>query len=185
MDFFEAYAPDSSRPPLVGVTVREGSSADAVAIGRLIAERNRRPIEDAVRGVADEIDRLERGLTEKMFCVAELDGRALGFGRTTMLPCDDIEGARGLPRGWYLTGVVVEPEFRRRGVGRALTEFRVNWVAQRADEIFYYTSAANGASIALHADYRELTRDFAFPGLTFAGGVGILYSRALAREFRP
>jgi len=41
------------------------------------------------------------------------------------------------------------------------------------DEIWYFT---NAASLLLHyrLGFREVTRDFTYPGVTFTGGVGVL-----------
>jgi hypothetical protein len=46
-----------------------------------------------------------------------------------------------------------------------------------ADEVWYFTSAINSASIAMHArlGFTEVTRDFEFPGVTFTSGQGILF----------
>jgi len=43
---------------------------------------------------------------------------------------------------------------------------------------WYFTNARNEASLRLHRElgFREVTRDFSYPGVTFEGGVGILSS---------
>ena len=35
------------------------------------------------------------------------------------------------PAGWYLSGVIVAEDHRRRGIGRRLTQARLNWIAER------------------------------------------------------
>jgi hypothetical protein len=42
--------------------------------------------------------------------------------------------------------------------------------------VWYFASADNPASLDLHRDlgFREHTREFTFPGVSFAGGGGVL-----------
>lgn len=76
-----------------------------------------------------------------------------------------------------LGGVIVVDPWRRRGVGRALTRVRLEFLRPRAQEVFFVVNARNRASIDLHAafGFEELTRDFEAPGVSFTGGVGILF----------
>jgi ribosomal protein S18 acetylase RimI-like enzyme len=88
----------------------------------------------------------------------------------------------GLPEGWYLGGVVVDPLQRRRGIGARLTRERLAWIAARAGQAYYFVNERNRASIDLHArlGFRELARDIRVTGLTFTGGVGLLFGLDLA-----
>ncbi|MBM2621956.1 GNAT family N-acetyltransferase [Actinoplanes sp. LDG1-06] len=111
-----------------------------------------------------------------MLHVAEEAGRIVGYARATFWTPPDDAPANAAPSGWYLMGLVVAPEQRRRGVGRALTRVRLEAIAERASEVWYFASARNQSSIDLHTrlGFVEVTRDFWFPGLTFEGGVGVL-----------
>src|SRR5947209_20025307 len=114
---------------------------------------------------------------ERWLLVAEIGGEAAAFGRVKHAgELTDWTGGP-VPRGWYLTGVIVGPAFRRRGIGAELTRRRLAWVAERADEAFYFASARNLSSIDLHAQFgfREVKPDFAFPGATFTGGRGVMF----------
>jgi hypothetical protein len=64
-----------------------------------------------------------------------------------------------------------------------LTLARLDWIAGRHDQAFYFTNARNVASIELHREFgfAEVTRDFTFPGASFEGGIGVLFRAALAR----
>ncbi|MGH6628448.1 MAG: GNAT family N-acetyltransferase [Burkholderiales bacterium] len=115
----------------------------------------------------------------RLLLVAE-DGAALaGFGRVLYFQPPPNSPANIAPAGWYLMGLIVTPAYRRRGIGAELTGRRLRWIAERAGEAFYFVNAQNRASIALHEafQFEELTRDFIYPGVTFTGGVGILYRK--------
>lgn len=71
----------------------------------------------------------------------------------------------------------MRPDQRRRGIGRALTLARLEWIAARGEKAYYFANEMNRASIDLHAavGFVELTRDFQHPGAQFSGGSGILF----------
>jgi aminoglycoside 6'-N-acetyltransferase I len=103
--------------------------------------------------------------------VAEAGGDVVGYSRLRF-------HRKTEPPGYYLGGVVVDPAWRRHGVGTKLTVCRIEaaWAAG-ADVIYYFANARNEASIAMHRGFgfEELRRPFEFPGVTFAGGVGVLF----------
>jgi ribosomal protein S18 acetylase RimI-like enzyme len=128
-------------------------------------------------GLADDL-----GDAERLLLVAERAGRVVGYGRTIQFRCAAGAPAASAPDGYYLVGLAVEPACRRQGVATALTRARLAWVSERATEAWYFANARNKASIALHArmGFREVTRDFSFPGVRFEGGEGILFRVDLA-----
>jgi ribosomal protein S18 acetylase RimI-like enzyme len=82
------------------------------------------------------------------------------------------------PAGYYLGGVVVDPAWRRHGIGTRLTACRLDaaWTAG-AKVVYYFANSRNEASIGMHHDFGfvELRRPFEFPGVSFEGGVGVLF----------
>jgi ribosomal protein S18 acetylase RimI-like enzyme len=128
--------------------------------------------------VAGSEDRLRGELTrsDRWLLVAVADGTVTGYGRVSEHRPERPRPAEA-PPGFYLGGVVVDPRFRRRGIGLALTRARIELVFTMADEVWYFTNARNTPSIAMHAHlgFTEVTRDFWFPGVTFEGGQGILF----------
>lgn len=129
-------------------------------------------------GAAEAEQRLRYELvrTDRWLLVAVVDGAVAGYGRISEhRPAQP--GPRDAPAGFYLGGLVVHPACRRRGIGLALTQARMEQVFVAADEVWYFTSATNSASIAMHArlGFMEVTRNFRFPGVTFTNGHGILF----------
>jgi ribosomal protein S18 acetylase RimI-like enzyme len=107
--------------------------------------------------------------------------RKLGGSPGTSPPPDPP--ANIAPAGYYLAGLLVAPAYRRRGIGERLTRARMAWVALRGTETWFFANAANRASLLLHQGlgFREVTRDFTYPGVTFTGGVGVLCRASLTR----
>ena len=128
-------------------------------------------------GLADDLRDLDR-----LLLVAEDAGRVIGYGRTMHLRRAADAPADSVSTGYYLVGLVVDASCRRKGVGSELTRARLAWISGRATEAWYFANARNTASIALHAPFgfREVTREFSFPGLNFDGSEGILFRAGLA-----
>ncbi|MEV4618902.1 GNAT family N-acetyltransferase [Asanoa sp. NPDC049573] len=170
MTWFAAYKPDR---PSAGpsVPVRRGGLDDVPGCLELaVTVLGLNPVTwaDSLRDSATDADR--------MLHVAEDEGRIIGYGRSALYtpPADAPDNAA--PAGWYLLGLVVDPAYRRRGVGRALTVARMASIFERAEAVWYFARARNQASLDLHTElgFVEVTRDFWFPELTFEGGVGVL-----------
>ena len=109
--------------------------------------------------------------------MAECSGEVIGYGRVRFFEPDPDAPVDTAPRGYYLMGIFVLSDYRRAGVGTALTRARLDWITQRGDEAWCFANARNTVSIELHEQlgFEEFTRSFSFPGITFDGGEGILF----------
>ncbi|MEQ8223621.1 MAG: GNAT family N-acetyltransferase [Candidatus Eremiobacterota bacterium] len=118
---------------------------------------------------------------KKLLILAQVDEKIAGFARAGYFSPPPNSPVSIAPEGWYLLGIIVSPEFRFCGVGSELTVFRLDFIAKYADEAYYFCNAKNLVSIDLHKKFGfvEITRDFTFPGVTFTGGVGILFRVSL------
>jgi ribosomal protein S18 acetylase RimI-like enzyme len=103
-------------------------------------------------------------------------GQVVGYGRVRHFEPGPQAPPDVAPGGYYLSGIVVHPDWRHQRVGERLTQARMAWTSAFAPEVWYFTNAANQASLRLHhrLGFREVTRDFTFPGVTFTGGTGVL-----------
>lgn len=118
--------------------------------------------------------RMELTAPTRLLMVARVGDTVVGYARATdYQPLDGYTA----PAGHYLGGVVVRRAWRRRGIGLALTTARMDRVFAVADRVWYFANEHNTPSIAMHArlGFREVTRDFTFPGVEFEGGVGVLF----------
>ena len=125
--------------------------------------------------------RFARGTTDSVLLVAELGRRVVGVARVAYFEPAPDAPKNAAPPGWYLLGVNVDPAYRRRGVGTALTLERLAIIMKHASVAWFFTDASNQASIALHEalGFKPQSRDFWFPTATFANDEGILFSLTL------
>ena len=110
------------------------------------------------------------GERRQMF-VGKANGQVVAYGRVIELAAGEV--ALGTPAGFYLSGVLVEPAWRGRGIATALTRARLRWAFARTGTVFYVTGADNTTSLHLHAalGFREIKR---FVSERSAVGVDVL-----------
>lgn len=169
---FAAYRPDAEPLPTPGgLQVREATTADVDSCVELIM---------ALEGGSAHSWRsmFERtiGTADQALFVADVDGEIIGYARVLSHRRTQTASGDAAPAGYYLMGLVVGDRWRRRGIARALTEARLDWCWARTDRVWYFASADNRASLDAHRGlgFREVTREFQFAGVEFAGGVGVL-----------
>ncbi len=146
------------------------------ALAKIAQERSSGELADHRARIRGEIGE-GSSVRERLLVVATVAEAVVGFGRVRWIQPEADPSANPAPPGYYLGGVIVTPEHRRQGIGAELTRARLDWIRARAPKAWYFASALNRASIDLHArfGFREVTRDFSGPGVSFTGGVGILF----------
>ena len=82
---------------------------------------------------------------------------------------------------WMVSGLVVDPVARRRGVGRVLLTAIADAVRalEPAAALYSVVNATNHASVGLHlvVGFERLARLEGFGAVTFEGGQGVLLRR--------
>jgi ribosomal protein S18 acetylase RimI-like enzyme len=111
--------------------------------------------------------------------LAKANGHVVAYGRVIELAAD-VAGP-GTPAGCYLSGVLVDPAWRRRGIAAELTRARLRWAFAHTDTVFYVTGADNIASLHLHAalGFQEMRR---FRSERSAAGEDVLSQLARTAE---
>lgn len=164
------FLPDAHGVPLPDVVIRTARHDDIPRTAELAARREGGTLAEwaAIHGRQFDDER-------RVLLVAEHRGSVIGYAWLARLT-PQADGGRNAPDGWYLSGVVVAPEFRRRGIGRRLTQARIDWVLTRDAAAYYVVSASNRASRTLHAElgFVEISDDFVVPGVVFANDDGLL-----------
>lgn len=167
---FAPYQPDAHGVPLPDLTIRMACREDLPSTAALAAQREGGDLAEWAAIHSRQFDDDKRVLL-----VAIHHGEVIGYAWLAWLT-PVAHGGRNAPDGWYLSGVVVAPAHRRRGIGRRLTQARIDWVLEREPAAHYVVSASNPASRTLHAElgFVEVTDDFVVPGVVFARHDGLL-----------
>src|SRR5262245_50945419 len=128
---FATYVPRPvERHAPVSAVVAEATVDDVPVLAALQA----RARGGSVGEWADRIHRArcgERGLV----VTAKVSGEAVGYANVAFLPEHPVDHA---PAGYYLTGVTVDPAWRRRGMGKLLTRRRMEWIWERDSAIWCF-----------------------------------------------
>ncbi|WP_331744726.1 GNAT family N-acetyltransferase [Kitasatospora sp. NBC_01300] len=168
---FAAYSPNpAERHAPVTAVVAEAVEDDVPTLAVMQAR--------ARGGSAGEwADRIHRALrserSRSLVITAKVSGEAVGYANVAFLPEHAVDGA---PAGYYLTGVTVDPDWRRRGIARLLTLRRMEWVWKSGSAVWCFISARNRASLDLHREvgFDRVAFGASFQGVEFAGGEGWL-----------
>ncbi|MGO4238341.1 GNAT family N-acetyltransferase [Pseudarthrobacter sp. YAF2] len=83
---------------------------------------------------------------DRVVLIAARQDDIVGIAKTHFHSEPDITA----PAGHYLGGIVVSPNFRRRGIGSALTRARMEWAWSRSSTVYYFANEYNTASIKMH-----------------------------------
>lgn len=107
------------------------------------------------------------GDPDRLLTVTTAHQRVVGYGRAGLFQPPQDAPRNAAPAGFYLFGLVVHPDHRRQGLGRALTTYRLTWLGSRTGQVWYFADLDNPVSIALHESlgFHRVTTDFWFPGL--------------------
>ena len=129
------------------VEVRDATEADLDATVELIAAHRGGDVDEWRRLFAHALHDAKRH-----FVVALVDGRVIGFGHSKLVDGDGgNHDDAAPPPGWYLAGVTVDPDYRRRGVGAALTRVRLDRLRRVTDVVYYAAEPDNVATLELHS----------------------------------
>ena len=176
---FAEYEPgsrDRVRAAVQGLRIQPAARNDLPALAAIAAEREEEPAEKWLESLGRTLERVRRG--SALLLVATATGEPIAYAKAERYVPAEPAPSNAAPGGWYLAGVVVRPARRRLGIGAALTEARLDWIAGRAATAYYFANERNRASIDLHATlgFREIARDFHHPHARFEGGAGILFA---------
>lgn len=104
--------------------------------------------------------------------VAKVGEEVVGFAKSRKYSGEEYQY-----EGWYLTGVIVKPNYRGCSIGRALTKTRIDGLREVTEKIYYFVNSNNRVSIELHTHFgfKPIVEPFEFPNVVFESGHGCLY----------
>jgi len=101
-----------------GLRVRPAAPEDRDAVAALVHACDGGTLEEHRAGFEKEI---AAARADTLVLVAEADGRLAGWARARWFSHPPEPPANVAPEGYYLSGVIVSPAFRRRGAAAELT----------------------------------------------------------------
>lgn len=185
MNDFADCAPRAHGGSAAGLVIRPASPDDAARVARLLALRGT-GVEEALAQAPRMIEALpvlllalmpiEQGAEAGAGEGADDDRLApVALSGAFVLPGDP--GA-GRPERWTVSGLVVDPRARRRGIGRALLGALLDAVAavDPGEPLISVVDADDHASIGLHlaVGFSRTERVEEYAGITFEGGWGVV-----------
>lgn len=171
------------RPSKAALAVRLADGPTDLAVcARLSAQYNEEDPRTALVNAQNHLAQPRNAL----YVATDPQGTVVGYARVTWVGPSVKVGSNVAPPGYYLGGMVVSEDYRRRGVGNRLTTERLKFVAERANDAWYLVNSNNPASIDLHVahGFHETTRNFTFPGVVIDGPDGILCHKPLNADAR-
>ncbi|MCE1247546.1 MAG: GNAT family N-acetyltransferase [Firmicutes bacterium] len=179
MSYYEDFMPERKTeklPDSYNIAVRIATPEDAQAIAVIVAEREGKDPAEIILKLNNELKRISTGNNTVIF-VAEYEGKVVGYGRVKYFIPPEALPENIAPEGWYLLGLIIAPGYRRQGIGRRLTQERIDYLKNKTDKIYYFVNKRNTVSIEMHKEFNftEITRDFVFPGAIDKTGEGILF----------
>lgn len=164
-----------SKSTSLNLVVRMAREKDAVAIGKLIHDEYGHHEETYIRRTISDM----RNSKGRMVCVSTVEGIIVGYARCRLF--EEAKYPYNGEFGWYLMGMVVHPNFRKRGIGKKLIEFRINWLRSKTKEIFYITNSRNTPSIQSHDSFgfKEIARARGFLNADFSDDQAVLFQKRL------
>jgi ribosomal protein S18 acetylase RimI-like enzyme len=104
---------------------------------------------------------------DRLLVVALEGEETVGYARAHLVELPENAPDDHAPAGYYLIGLYVRPDRQRRGIADGLTEARLAWIRERADEAWFFTAESNEGSMAQHRrlGFREVSRQFSFRAL--------------------
>ena len=186
---FVAYRLEAHGIRSPGVRIRPAELDDVARVAQLLALRG--------CGIDDALEQAPRMIASLpvllVACLPPEDPRAGGPGdpavdrlRRSGAPVA-LSGAfvvpdeMAPPGGWMVSGLVVDPSVRRRGIGRMLLTAVVEQAGRVApgQTLRSVVNATNRASLALHrtVGFRRVKCVSRYAGITFEGGKGVLLAR--------
>jgi ribosomal protein S18 acetylase RimI-like enzyme len=174
---FAEFSPRASpsREVPSDLVIRLATLSDVPALAEIAADREGEPVERWQTAFEHILADTAGG--QSLLLVAVIEPTIAGYGKAGYFAPPAGSPANVAPAGFYLTGVVVAPAFRRRGLGHELTRARLDWIRGRSPRAYYFANERNRVTIELHRElgFVELTRDFSHPQVRFEGGAGILF----------
>jgi ribosomal protein S18 acetylase RimI-like enzyme len=170
MSWFEDFNPvkgeNTGLPD--GFIVRNAVPSDAEGIALLRQEREEREYSRLIKESTELMNEMIEVETTGVF-IAEISGTMIGFSILRyFIPGEDAP-INTAPEGWYLLGIYVKKDYRRRGVGSELIRARLRSIPEHFDCAYFFTNPKNLTSQLFHErfGFKRIEEDIVYPNRKF------------------
>lgn len=141
--------------------------------------------QEALQTFKDEFLLSSQESSNRIYYLAYLDNELLSFAGARKYEQSTDENMYGtsnlLPSGWYLRGLKVHPDWRRRGLGKEITLLRLKWLSERSDHSFVFLDDENKITVPMYYQlgFKEVSRgwEFSEPNRIAKGKKGLLLKK--------
>lgn len=166
MSWFEDFNPvkeeDHGLPK--GFSTRLAIPGDAEKIAVLRQEREGREFSGLLKESEELMKEMQEVNTTSVF-IAEIPGLAIGFSILRYFVPGEDAPDNTAPEGWYLLGINVKKDYRRRGVGSELIRARLRAIPHEYDTVYFFTNPKNLTSQLFHERFGfiKIEEDIVYP----------------------
>ncbi|MGE4210594.1 MAG: GNAT family N-acetyltransferase [Oligoflexales bacterium] len=124
---------------------------------------------------------------KRTYLLALSDQQLVGYAGARYYDQNKHENMYGtanlLPTGWYLRGIKIHPEWRRRGLARTMTTKRLEWLGARSDHALVFLDDENKVTLPMYFElgFIEVSRGWTFcdPHRVAKNTTGILLRKSI------
>ena len=152
---YAEFLPNSHGKPRNDIQIRLAIPTDANDIGKIevnVYGEYPDPYEQVIKKISKAIQKQESNESLGKTWVALKNEKIIGFSKVGFRNAI-VNDFPDLIKGWYLTGITIHPNSRRIGVARLLVQTRMDWLKDKTDEVYYWSSKNNRASEELHRKF--------------------------------
>ncbi len=165
------------------IEVRLAQENDLERIAKITQDFEPQTLERYKESFKSQIEQNSNPESSIFIFVAIIDNIVVGHGKLFYYSKEKHDVEFKSPEGWYLNGVIVAPEFRRKGVAKALLSFRESFILEKkGNEVFSIVSVENIPSISYHTSlgFKEQERAPGYLSVKLKCGEGILFYKVLS-----
>ena len=159
------------------IIIREASTNDVQEISKIVYKRNGNPLNEILDTVLADIETIRTNEKKAFALVVSINRIVIAFAKCVHSNYFNKSIYNDLPKGWYLCDLKVMEKFRRNGIGKLLTLYRLTWISRRSNKAFYYSNVENKASISLHTSigFKKVNHRIKVLGSCYSKNIGRLY----------
>ncbi len=150
---------------------------DILEVATLVKKRgHKKSLDELCIGFSKELT--EFGENKLRIYIAKINQNVVGFCRIRLFEKYEFPEAKDELLGWYLMGIIICENHRRKGIGTRLSEMAMKDI-KKENDIFVLINKENNSSIEMHKNlgFEIIAKGDQFFKVSFSGGNGYILKR--------